>query len=435
MLKQLEAGQTLDSLREEIDSAAGFGMIQIAHRVEIEDTDAEIQLVYVTVYGNEALGYVASDEEWFVASNHTEPEFYLVYGTSQIYTDPAEAIASILPLAIKRATEQGYDLDVELSEGFLLCKPKQGYEMPLDILPEVYRLQIAHKMRDTGVCEVRFIKVVGNQKWGYRASVAVYFIRQDMTLPRYSHSLVESGIFDSPSLALASVFLQAIDGVVNDELLLDAGLDPRGVAQIISAIVAGVPAVEVSHDSVPLKAEQPLAEIEFHLTVEPVTDQPKEPKPFSSMPMKRSAESVIETLPELYRLQVGHKLVGDSQLLIRSVIVQGCDQLGYKAYSVEYTAGSKDALESGDILFDTTIFQTPHAALLDAAWDAVKEARGKDFTLDAQVIDGKIIVNIPEGISVKLEPEKQIKSMTMSELLQAILDDDIDIGDDVGTQA
>lgn len=142
------------------------------------------------------------------------------------------------------------------------------------------------------------------------------------------------------------------------------------------------------------------------------------------------AESKVEQLPEVIRVQVGHKVEG-ANLAVRFVVVQGCDSLGYVAYSEQHEIEApRTSAEFCEVLFSTNVHPTAQVALVDALTDAIPEASKEGYDLDCQLASGGAVTISFSGKTPNLKM-RYVEQSTERIDYYAELSKIVDSGEDV----
>ena len=411
MLDEFSTEIEQEQAMEKIEGLRTVATLQIGRRLVVEDEARESQQVYITVAGNDGVGYVAFQEQWFIGQGKMEPEFYLVDSKTSIYTTPQEAINEMLMGTIAHAITEKFALDIGFvtvdalpnGENDLVCANVLPGGFDNQFVEEVFRLQIGHKIDESGVLETIFLRVFGNEVWGYRSDLSLYKTIPDATTPKYHATFFgPQEIYFNPQESLDAVIERALHLAFEHGYALDDDtVIQQGKRLIFNRFLMGIPA-------------EP----------EPEEAQPKHDnmrgRAFSSALAMEEAFEALENLPRFYRFQIGHRATVKGVALIREIALRGNDDVGYQAL-YETLISTPSGIALVDTVFVTSIFDTPGEALRYAFHDAILSAEQHKFSLDCMVEDSMFAA---DPSSMMQDTAATIKDRILQRIIDEMTQDD-----------
>lgn len=102
-------------MENKINAMHSVYRVQVGHKLVDDETIYRL----IDIRGHDTLGYIASSEEWFTATDKFQPEFYEVKFQTSIHKTIMDALIDAIPSAVQEAESSGFIVDVELHNGIV----------------------------------------------------------------------------------------------------------------------------------------------------------------------------------------------------------------------------------------------------------------------------------------------------------------------------
>lgn len=130
---RIDASVEMSEREDAVQSTHEVLRVQIGHKFQ----DGETIYRIISIRGNNAVGYMASSEEWFTGEDKHQPEFYEVEFQTSIYDSAKDALYDAIPNAFQEAESAGFTIDIELTDGVMVSPCARIPAQPVGIEPVV----------------------------------------------------------------------------------------------------------------------------------------------------------------------------------------------------------------------------------------------------------------------------------------------------------